>query len=172
LRRLCPLKSNLTEACFQETPVPFAGDSSLMLGNGTMMKLKSTFVSEGTLPAGSTWQMNPIPGYVIQEGDGWSYCKTPGPGCRWFDPPCHDPYAEHPQNLGQGLCSGEWLTNVTTYDQLRVPAHLAPGEYVLGFRWDCESSAQIWQSCSDISHHHHRVLARSETRDWPGWRLR
>ena len=60
--RLCSLKSNLTEACFQETPMPFAGDSSLMLSNGTKIKLKSTFVSEGTLPAGSTWQMNPVPG--------------------------------------------------------------------------------------------------------------
>jgi hypothetical protein len=53
--------------------------------------------------------------------------------------------------LGQGLCSGEWLTKVTTYDKLRVPEHLVPGEYVLSFRWDCESSAQIWQSCSDIT---------------------
>ena len=48
--RLCPLRSNLTEACFQETPIPFAGNSSLMLGNGTIIKLKSTFVSEGVLP--------------------------------------------------------------------------------------------------------------------------
>ena len=53
--------------------------------------------------------------------------------------------------LSQGLCSGEWLTNVTTYDRLRVPEHLPPGEYVLGFRWDCESSAQVWQSCADIT---------------------
>merc|ERR1711972_888668 len=51
----------LTEACFQETPMPFADDSKLMLSNGTVIKLKSTFVSEGTLPVGSTWQMLPIP---------------------------------------------------------------------------------------------------------------
>jgi hypothetical protein len=145
------LKSNLTEACFQETPVPFADDSSLMLGNGTMIKLNSTFVSEGTLPAGSTWQMNPIPGYVIEAFNGWHYCKQPGKNCRWFDPPCYDPYSEHPDTLGQGLCSGEWLTNVTFYDQLRIPGHLEPGEYVLGFRWDCEASAQIWQSCADVT---------------------
>ena len=126
--RLCPLNSPLTEACMQQTPVPFAADSKLMLGNGTMMQLNSTFVSKGTLPAGSTWQMNPIPGYVIEtKGGGWEYCKQPGKGCRWFDPPCDDPYSEHPQNLGQGLCSGEWLTNVTTYDYLRIPEHLTPG---------------------------------------------
>ena len=79
--------------------------------------------------------------------DGWFYDPAEP---RWFDPPCDDPVSLHPTNLGQGLCSGEWLTKVTTYDQLRVPK-VVPGEYVLGFRWDCESSAQIWQSCADIT---------------------
>ena len=50
--RLCPSKSKLTEACFHETPIPFAGDSSLTLSNGTKIKLKSNFVVDGTLPAG------------------------------------------------------------------------------------------------------------------------
>ena len=40
---------------------------------------------------------------------------------------------------------------ITMYDYLKVPAHLSPGEYVLGLRWDCESSAQVWQSCADIT---------------------
>ena len=47
--RLCPLGSELTEACFQKTPMPFAGDSRMMMSNGTMLNLSSTFVSEGTL---------------------------------------------------------------------------------------------------------------------------
>ena len=118
--------------------------------------------------------MNPIPGYVHENGGGWTCCE------RWFDPPCDDPVSLHPpQQLSQGLCSGEWLTKVTTYDKLRVPEHLEPGEYVLGFRWDCESSAQgafresnshdptathprvgrltarpspaVWQSCADVT---------------------
>ena len=88
--------------------------------------------------------MNPIPGTSFVNKNGtWSCCK------RWFDPPCYEP--DEPSRLGQGRCSGEWLTKVTTYDQLVVPAHLPPGEYVLGFRWDCESTAQVWQSCSDIT---------------------
>lgn len=149
--RLCPLSSELTEECFQQTPMPFAGNSRLMLGNGTMIPLHSTFVTEGTLPVGGTWQRNPIPGYVIESGDGWHYCDEPGPGCRWFEPPCDDPYSLHPLNLGQGLCSGEWLTNVTTYDRLRVPEALAAGEYVLSFRYDCESTAQVWNSCADVT---------------------
>jgi hypothetical protein len=24
-------------------------------------------------------------------------------------------------------------------------------QYVLGLRWDCEKSAQIWQSCADLT---------------------
>ena len=147
-------------------------------------------MSDGTLPAGSTWQMNPIPGWAVVKNGRFS-----SPPKRWFDPPCHDPLSLHPPEhwLDQGLCSGEWhvtrpnfprdlllaplyplsspaatllrrplapisclhpadrLTKVTTYDQLRVPEHLLPGEYVLGFRWDCESSAQVWQSCADIT---------------------
>jgi hypothetical protein len=59
--RLCPLGSEHSEACFQKIPVPFAGNSRMMMSNGTMLNLTSTFVSEGTLPKGSTWQMLPIP---------------------------------------------------------------------------------------------------------------
>jgi hypothetical protein len=55
--RLCPLGSELTEDCFQQTPMPFARDSRMMMSNGTMLNLTSTFVSEGTSPEGSTWQM-------------------------------------------------------------------------------------------------------------------
>ena len=89
--------------------------------------------------------MNPIPGYVHENGGGWTCCE------RWFDPPCDAPVSLHPpQPLSQGLCSGEWLTNITMYDYLRV--HDVPaGDYVLGFRWDCEFAAQIWQACSDVT---------------------
>ena len=33
---------------------------------------------------------------------------------------------------------------------IQIPAGLPAGEYVLGWRWDCEQSNQIWQSCSDV----------------------
>ena len=36
-------------------------------------------------------------------------------------------------------------------DKLQLPASLQPGQYVLGWRWDCEESTQIWASCSDIT---------------------
>lgn len=145
--RLCPLKSELTEDCMQQHPVPFADSSSIMMSNGTMMKLKSTFVSEGTQPAGSTWQMLGIPDthHVKPRGV--------GPTEDWaFPPPCYEPrYPDKPlAGLKEGRCSGQWINNITIYDQLRVP-DVPPGEYVLGLRWDCETSAQIWQSCADVT---------------------
>ena len=36
-------------------------------------------------------------------------------------------------------------------DRVVVPADLPEGEYVMGWRWDCEESNQIWQSCSDVT---------------------
>ena len=55
-----PIGSKLTEDCFHKAPMPFAGDSKLMMSNGKMLNLTSVFVSEGTVPAGSTWQMMPM----------------------------------------------------------------------------------------------------------------
>ena len=128
--------------------MPFVDDSSLMLLNGTMVTLHSTFVSEGTSPAGSTWQMLGVPDT--------HHVQPPGRGPReaWtFEPPCFEPrYPDQPLGfLSEGRCSGQWITNITIYDRLRVPAHLPPGEYVLGLRWDCETSAQVWSSCADIT---------------------
>lgn len=122
----------------------FADSSSLMLSNGTMIKLKSTFVSEGTLPKGGTWQMLAIPDthHVRPRG-------TKAPAEDWtFPPPCYEPRYVEKAPLGaldEGRCSGQWISNITIYDRLQVPAHLPAGQYVLGLRWDCETSAQIWQ---------------------------
>ena len=53
----------------------------------------------------------------------------------------------------QTLCikTGDFPPHVQIIDWLRVPADTPPGEYVLGWRWDGEQSAQIWQGCSDIT---------------------
>ena len=32
-------------------------------------------------------------------------------------------------------------------DVLRIPADLPAGEYVLGWRYDCEATAQVWSNC-------------------------
>ena len=34
---------------------------------------------------------------------------------------------------------------------VKVPATLKPGRYVVGFRYDCDATAQVWQNCADIT---------------------
>ena len=49
-----------------------------------------------------------------------------------------------------GLCSGD-ARGVQIVDKVIVPTGLPAGDYVLGWRWDCEETAQIWSTCSDIT---------------------
>jgi hypothetical protein len=32
-----------------------------------------------------------------------------------------------------------------------IPKDLAAGDYVLGWRWDCEESTQVWSNCADVT---------------------
>ena len=34
---------------------------------------------------------------------------------------------------------------------VQLPKDLPAGEYVLGFRWDCEATSQVWASCADVT---------------------
>lgn len=152
--RLCPKNSSLTEDCFQKTPLPFEGMSSLRWNGkqGKQLWFKGTYVSEGTLPVGSTWAKNPLPRVDAS--------KYPNPGTNQdsFPAPC---YEANPPPLGGygGLCSG-WYgpDNLEIVDAVRVPSHLPAGEYVVGWRYDCEESAQIWLNCADIT-----IQAKSTT---------
>ena len=40
--------------------------------------------------------------------------------------------------------------NPASMDEVYVP-EVPPGEYVVGFRWDCETSSQVWSNCADIT---------------------
>ena len=35
-------------------------------------------------------------------------------------------------------------------DEVEIPQDLAPGDYVLSFRWDCEQAPQIWNACANV----------------------
>eukprot|EP00041_Stephanoeca_diplocostata_P012866 m.217264 g.217264 ORF g.217264 m.217264 type:complete len:499 (+) comp19119_c0_seq1:332-1828(+) len=122
--RLCPLDSNLSEDCFQKHHLKFAGTLQRVLNsNGTeVTTLNATRLSEGTWPVGSEWTRNPFP----QE----SNLRPRIPGM--------------PNVYGRGPFA------YTLVDQVNVPADLAPGPYVLSFRWDAEQTKQVWQHCSDV----------------------
>lgn len=98
---------------------------------------------------------------------GKAYC----PGCGYpkylsdSACPCQGQYAtnmsltcpEVPPNAGSDLsftpdpAPGHTAASYALEDAVNVPVHILPGEYVLGFRWDCEMTSQIWQSCADIT---------------------
>jgi len=141
--RLCPKSEELTEDCFQRTPLPFSGTTQkLRWENGTAIQIPATFVSEGTTPAGSTWAKNPIPACKSFSGgfheDGCAEPQfPPPPGCNalcWG----YQPSPQVPRKIP------------SIVDSLKLPETVLPGTYVLGFRWDCEQTPQIWSSCSDV----------------------
>jgi len=168
--RLCPASEQLTEECFFRTPLEFVRTGQqLEWANGTRYPIEGTWVDEGTYPGGSTWAMNPIPRINFdshssgQPADASGCEKSPvtggavGPNCRQFDPPCPqdtgwvaDPKHKGTDMSGQGECSGDW-TRGSVVDRVRVPHGLAPGDYVLSWRWDCEESTQVWSACADVS---------------------
>ena len=146
--RLCPAKEPLTEDCFSRTPLPFVGRQALRWngtaggGGGYRHWFDGKYVSEGTLPFGSTWAKNPLPRNDVHQTR------------QGFAPPCDEDAACRPdQFYASGCrCSGMWGPwQVEIVDSVHVPAELPAGEYVLGWRWDCEESNQIWASCSDVT---------------------
>lgn len=157
--RLCPLNSPLTEACFQSHPLDFAGQMALEWMNGTRKVIEGRYLINGTQPRGSEWAMMPLPFKPCFHG-----VAAHDPllsGCS-FEPPCaeifynqSDPFG--PDNGGStsfgnftGYCSGRFPTMVSIVDWLKVPMGLTPGPYVLGLRYDCEMTSQVWSSCADI----------------------
>ena len=75
-------------------------------------------------------------------------------GCA-FAPPCDELKYNASDPLGfqnfTGRCSGRFPVLVSIVDVLAVPSDLPAGEYVLGFRYDSEMTAQVWQSCADVT---------------------
>lgn len=87
------------------------------------------------------WAMNPIP---ATPSDYSQVC--PHPGGPVDAPTAYLKWGKNPTD-----CSGVWPTTLYVEDTVIIPADIEPGEYVLGWRWDCEETTQIWQSCSDIT---------------------
>jgi hypothetical protein len=178
--RLCPSSEPLTEECFARHPLPFYGygdhsappyQQAIRWTDGSEEWINATLVwvppphhaASGENPVGYAWAMNPIPRIHFDSNSsgqpaGWSGCKTPAIGarCRAFDPPCKGDTGWKPVNGThvnpvdvEGKCSGD-ATSVTIVDRLQIPAELPAGSYTLGWRWDCEETAQVWSSCADV----------------------
>ena len=160
--RLCPADQPLTEECFMQRPLEFdRTKQQLRWNNGTRLSIPGIWVDSGTNPPGSTWARNPVPRIDFGNGgggvtDGTCRGHGRGPNCVNFKPACNDSWLDVNMTDSaagssevQGECSGDW-TNGQIVDRVHVPADLEPGAWVVGWRWDCEETTQVWSSCADV----------------------
>jgi len=149
--RMCkvPLEGiiGITEDCFQKTPLKFKGDKQwIQFGEdvATRFQISATRTSTGTTPPGSQWTKNPIP--ACRGSDG-GYTNPTGD--------CFQGTQFTPPKLGLSGYGANMFRNDTNFqfsiiDKLIIPKDLHKGEYVLSFRWDCEQTPQVWNSCASI----------------------
>ena len=157
--RLCkPSKGGLqlTEDCFQLTPLAFVGKTRLRWDGdpATEEEIENVFVDVGTHPAGSKWAMNPIPrNDTAQTGASFA------PRCNETCTGCGTP-GDKGEDCLSCRCTGMWgAPNLEIVDHVALPWMLPPGDYVLGWRWDTEESNQVWGSCADVTIRAHPVKA-------------
>jgi len=166
--RLCPGSSPLTEGCFKATPLAFANTKThRALFADHSKEIPATLLTDG--PA-KGWMRMPVPDTDVHPCDyktaAPEHCKTVCPGCGapWYaaDAACPTNCAAFPglpemasaRGFGDRFPDPLPGANFHSYaieDRVVVPADLPPGDYVLGWRWDCEMTSQVWSSCADIT---------------------
>ena len=144
--RLCPKSEALTEACFQkpEHQLDFSTDHHTVLFADGPRRIPNRVVREG---GGIGWMVSPIPMPNFIGSDCDDMKGHPCGGC-----PCGSGYPggarteDFPNPFGHNNAG----KNTAIMDEVYVP-EVPPGEYVVGFRWDCETSSQVWSNCADIT---------------------
>ena len=142
--RLCPRLPSvpLTEACFQRNVLAFVGNTTDIVGarGEVLYTIPAARTTAGTTPAGSEWTRNPIPDQHDPGVPPNFPPPVPGLAGHCCDEGC-------PSGCGDGFAGGQpW----SILDRVRVPSRLAPGDYVLSWRWDCEELPQVWTNCADV----------------------
>ena len=119
------------------TPLPFVGQSSLRWGGGPVHGGKQLFFNaicaggDLVVPAGSMWARNPIPrNDVANTGQGYDIVEG-----------CEEMWGNESVAMCSGMGDGSIaVPNLEIVDKVMIPEGTPPGEYVLGWRWDCEGS--------------------------------
>lgn len=142
----------LSEACFQATPLEFSGDTSWVhFDNATeRVAFRANGTAEGTTPVGSQWRKNPIP--ACKGPAGGSLLGVCLSGTQFPSPASNPKTGKKLQGFCESAATGyqEGTCPFAIVDRLKVPPNLAPGDWVLSFRWDCEQTPQVWNTCSNI----------------------
>lgn len=175
--RLCPKGSTLNEDCFQSNTLKFTGKNSTIHfddgSHGDITIPTTTYVA----PDGTQWRTNPIPGCACDNGlscggkdfleskaaDEHAHSKLYSQGSCAGQYPKSTVYPQHGSatprcprgtmfeagfsQFTQGFLVGNG-NKFSVMDEIQVPNK--PGKYVLGWRWDCEETDQVWNSCADI----------------------
>jgi hypothetical protein len=170
LYRLAPADGPLNEETFNKMPLEFVGQQGFRWAGGPAHGgsehfFNGTYVSVGTVPTGSKWSLNPVPRYDHGEAQE-AKCHQGGTMvCATNTTPVLARSQASVNADVKGVCQllvcFAQCTGMTDgsnaspaleiVDRVMIPKGLKPGAYVLGWRWDCEESNQIWQSCSDVT---------------------
>mmetsp|Transcript_34911 Transcript_34911/g.71258 ORF Transcript_34911/g.71258 Transcript_34911/m.71258 type:complete len:258 (+) Transcript_34911:16-789(+) len=79
-------------------------------------------------------------------------CQGTGWGCEnatsWFA--CGPKDGGRCMEKGAGSCATHGADGSILRDQVKLPNHVS-NHTLLGFRWDCEDTGQLWLHCSDIA---------------------
>lgn len=172
--RLCKkdAQGQVTEDCFQQTPLDFATETTEVHYHDNSrpdFMINATSTSIGTWPKGSQWRRNPIPMCGCDIGvkcyseatqdENKPYKTThlhPGqkldrcPSGVMFETQWDDGYGAGAYPLPGEKSEPLGAFPFTMTDTVKVPTGLS-GDYMLSWRWDCEQTPQVWNSCADIS---------------------
>jgi len=166
--RLCPKGQEITEACFQANHLSFSSKNTTVRyhdGSRKDFQIPTTnLISEG-----KHWRRNPNPGCACDIGNKCTSSSTEAApeaaGVHSHVEGVVDTkaYATHGpatplcplgtmfdagwEPTGMGFLIGG-PTAFSIVDEVQVPSE--KGEYVLSWRWDCEETDQVWNSCADI----------------------
>jgi hypothetical protein len=160
----------LTEECFQQTHLNFATDTTEVrrTKSNASVFINATTTSVGTYPAGSQWRRNPVPmcncdqGIRCQGASASARALLGGKGGKGTQAQAYpNAYGVHDErcptgvqfeplfDLGYGTGLAPHTLDFTMVDKLQLP-ELEAGEYSLSWRWDCEETPQVWNSCADV----------------------
>lgn len=122
--RLCPKSESMIESCFQANELKFVGDAIARFTNGSEVSLPMRRTPDGV------WSRNPIP--AAKSG--------------------HDPSKGLEFSMPSGMDGADPMSwDFSVVEEVALPADLAPGDYLLSWRWDCEKSSQVWFTCADVT---------------------
>ena len=170
--RLCPAGAVLDEACFRRTELKWA-TSTHVLRFADASRDRTIGATDVTKGGGVGWRLNPFPNVredpcdynvTLHDGPGhhcaWDSCPGCGPPLFAADASCptvcSEKYPGTPDGRTPTLPFPDPTNGTDTHafsveDVVLVPESLEAGEYLLSWRWDCEHSSQVWNSCADIT---------------------